>query len=119
MLVLCNFLRKLVVSDIKIHRAFRIHATLFYKQNPLEKFFIFTIYQNYTLALNDFIENWNESHKIDHKISGIVITQESGDISHTNGNGPVNMNFMKRRCCISEPSDLLMFVLIFMAFPWV
>ena len=26
-----------------------------YKQNPLEKFFIFTTYQNYTLALN---ANW-------------------------------------------------------------
>ena len=26
----------------------------FYKQNPLEKFFIFTIYQNYTLALKVF-----------------------------------------------------------------
>ena len=25
-----------------------------YKQNPLEKFFIFTIYQNYTLALMPF-----------------------------------------------------------------
>ena len=24
-----------------------------YKQNPLEKFFIFTIYRNYTLALNN------------------------------------------------------------------
>ena len=24
-----------------------------YEQYPLEKFFIFTIYQNYTLALND------------------------------------------------------------------
>ena len=31
-----------------IHRAFRTHTTL-YKQNPLEKFFLFTIYQNYTL----------------------------------------------------------------------
>ena len=68
--------------------------------------------------LND-LKNLNESHKIDHKMSGIIITQESGDISHTNGNGPVNMNFMKWRSCISEPSDLLMFVLIFMAFPWV
>ena len=29
---------------------FRIHKTLF-KQNPLEIFFFFTIYQNYTMAL--------------------------------------------------------------------
>ena len=27
-LVLCNFLRKLTVSDKKIHRAFRTHTTL-------------------------------------------------------------------------------------------
>ena len=49
-LVLCNFLRKLMVSDKKIHRAFRTHNSIS-KQNPFEKFFIFTIYQNYTLAL--------------------------------------------------------------------
>ena len=43
MLVLCNFLRKFMVSDKTIH----------YKQKPLEKFLIFTIYQNHdTLALN-------------------------------------------------------------------
>ena len=30
MLVLCNFLRKLVVSDKKLHRAFRTRATLFF-----------------------------------------------------------------------------------------
>ena len=51
MLVLCNFLRKLMVSDKKIHRSFRTHTTLD-KQNPLENFLIFTIYQNYTLALS-------------------------------------------------------------------
>ena len=28
MLVLCNFLKKLMVSDEKIHRAFRTHTTL-------------------------------------------------------------------------------------------
>ena len=28
-----------------------------YEQNPLEKFFIFTIYQNYTLALTEFLVN--------------------------------------------------------------
>ena len=50
-LVLCNFLRKLMVSGKNIHRAFRTHTTLF-KQNPVEKCLIFAIYQNYTLALN-------------------------------------------------------------------
>ena len=50
MLVLCNFLRKLMVSNKKIHRALRTRTTL-NEQYPLEKFFIFTIYQNYTLAL--------------------------------------------------------------------
>ena len=54
MLVLCNFLRKLMVSDKKIHRSFRTRTTS-YKQNPSEKFFIFTIYQNYTLALINYI----------------------------------------------------------------
>ena len=43
-----------MVSDKKIHRAFRELIQL-YKQNPLEKFFIFTIYQNYTLALSHSI----------------------------------------------------------------
>ena len=48
-----NFLKIWMVSDKTIHRAFGIHKTLvFIKQNPLEKIFIFTIYQNYTLALN-------------------------------------------------------------------
>ena len=50
MLVLCNFLQKLMVSNKKIHRALRTHTTL-NEQYPLEKVFIFTIYQNYTLAL--------------------------------------------------------------------
>ena len=31
MLVLCNFLRKLMVSDKEIHRAFRTHTTLYTK----------------------------------------------------------------------------------------
>ena len=50
----------LIVSDKTIHMAFWTRTT--YKQNPInpinsinknpwEKFFIFTIYQNYTLAL--------------------------------------------------------------------
>ena len=50
MLVLCNLLKILMVSDEMIHKAFRTHATLD-KRNPLEKFVIFSIYQNYTLAL--------------------------------------------------------------------
>ena len=29
-----------------------------YEQYPLEKFFIFTIYQNYTLALNNTLDSW-------------------------------------------------------------
>ena len=45
MLVLCNFLRKFMVSGKMIQRAFRTHTSLFIKQNPLEKIFIFTIYQ--------------------------------------------------------------------------
>ena len=40
-----QFLKILIVSDKMIHRAFRTHIQL-YKQNPLEKIFIFTIYQN-------------------------------------------------------------------------
>ena len=39
-----------MISDKQIHRAFRTHITLD-KENPLEKIFNFTIYQNYTLAL--------------------------------------------------------------------
>ena len=54
MLVLCNFLRKLMVSNKKIHRALRTHTCNSYEQYPLEIFFIFTIYQNYTLALRVF-----------------------------------------------------------------
>ena len=41
----------MMVSDEKIHRAFRTHSTLF-KQHQLEKILMFTIYQNYTLALS-------------------------------------------------------------------
>ena len=40
-----------MVSDKTIYKAFRTHKL--YKQNS-EKFFIFTIYQNYTLALMQF-----------------------------------------------------------------
>ena len=54
------FLKIWVVSDKTIQRAFRIHTTLLNKQNPLEKMFIFTMYQNYTLALkfNLKFSNW-------------------------------------------------------------
>ena len=42
-------------SDKTIHKAFGITRLLefikLFKQNPLEKYFIFTIYQNHTLAL--------------------------------------------------------------------
>ena len=41
----------LMVSGKTIHMAFRTHATL-YRQNSLEKIFIFIIYQNLTLAFN-------------------------------------------------------------------
>ena len=41
-----------MVSNKKIHRALRTHShTNSYEQYPLEKFFIFTIYQNYTCTL--------------------------------------------------------------------
>ena len=50
MLVLCNFLIIFMVSDQTIHKAFRTRTTP--KTKPiLEKFFIFTIYQIYVLAL--------------------------------------------------------------------
>ena len=49
MLVLCNVLKILMVSDKMIHRAFRTRTTLSTK--PIREIFIFTIYQNYTLAL--------------------------------------------------------------------
>ena len=37
-----------------------------YEQYPLEKFFIFTIYQNYTLALNDYDGIWIHVIVIEH-----------------------------------------------------
>ena len=40
-----------MVSDKAIHKSFRIHKL--YKQNPLEKLFIFIIHQNYTLKVVD------------------------------------------------------------------
>ena len=47
-----QFSTKLMVSNKNIHRALRTHTTPY--EYPLEKFFIFTIYQNYTLALMAF-----------------------------------------------------------------
>ena len=42
-----------MVSDKPIHNAFRIH-----KLNSLEKIFIFTIYQNRTLALSQLSQQF-------------------------------------------------------------
>ena len=51
LIVLCNFLRKLMVTDKKIFTGL-LELIQLYKGNPIENFFIFTsIYQNYTLAL--------------------------------------------------------------------
>ena len=59
-LVLCNFLRKFMVSD-KRFTALKLELVQLYKQHlhVLEKFFIFTIYQNYmyTLALKGRISS--------------------------------------------------------------
>ena len=49
MLVLCNFFKILMVSDKMIDKA--LELLQHYKHRPLEAFIIFTIYQNYTLAL--------------------------------------------------------------------
>ena len=51
MLVLCNFLTKIDGFEQKDSQGFE-NSYNSYEQYPLEKFFIFTIYQNYTLALN-------------------------------------------------------------------
>ena len=42
MLVFCNFLKILMVSDKTIHKAFRSHETL--KTKPIREFFITTVY---------------------------------------------------------------------------
>ena len=39
-----------MVSDKTIHKAFYLEVIQFYKQNPLKKFEIFTIYHNYTFG---------------------------------------------------------------------
>ena len=51
MLVLCNFLRKIYGFEQKDSQGFE-NSYNSYEQNLLEKILIFTIYQNYTLALN-------------------------------------------------------------------
>ena len=51
MLVLCNFLRKLIFFEQNDSQGFE-NSYNSYERYPLEKFFIFTIYQNYTLALS-------------------------------------------------------------------
>ena len=40
-----------------------LELTQLHKQSPLEKFFIFTIYQNYTLALNSNTAPKNKINK--------------------------------------------------------
>ena len=45
-LVLCNFLTKMMVSDKMIHRL--LELIQLYEQNPSQKCLIFTIYQHYT-----------------------------------------------------------------------
>ena len=52
-----------------------------YEQYPLEKFFIFTIYQNYTLALMHFLNVTNLKNIIKHPYNIIFI--QSGCFSNT------------------------------------
>ena len=47
MLVLCNFLKILMVSDKTLHRAYRTHKTL--QTKPIRE--IFHFHQNYTCTL--------------------------------------------------------------------
>ena len=54
MLVLCNFSTKIDGFEQKDSQGFE-NSYNSYEQYPLQKFFIFTIYQNYTLALNSKI----------------------------------------------------------------
>ena len=49
-IVLCNFLRKIDGFEEKDSQGFENWYNS-YEQYPLENIFIFTIYQNYTLAL--------------------------------------------------------------------
>ena len=50
MLVLCNFFQNIQWFQTKCFTRL-LELLQLYKQNPLEKFLIFTIYQKYTLAL--------------------------------------------------------------------
>ena len=52
MLVLCNFLKVLMVLDIAIHKA--LELIKLYTQNPIrEEFFFFIIYPNYTSLVKE------------------------------------------------------------------
>ena len=47
-----------MISDKTIHKAFRVHKTI-YKQNPFFFFFFLnTIYQNCTLAFSITVDAW-------------------------------------------------------------
>ena len=52
-----------MVSNKKIHRALSTHDNS-YEQYPLEKTFIFTIYQNYSLALISDIFLWEVKREL-------------------------------------------------------
>ena len=57
-----------------------------YEQYPLEKFFIFTIYQNYTLALIHFVclpQNWPWLHTDLYNLNSQISTLESSQEPHT------------------------------------
>ena len=59
MLVLCNFLKILMVQTKQFVRL--LELIQLYKLNPLEKTFILTMYQNCTLALK---YNFYEHHQV-------------------------------------------------------
>ena len=63
-----------MVSDKEIHRAFRTHTTLQTKSKKYQ-FFIFTIYQNYTLALNRLSHDMIKVLKCNIKWSMYIINQ--------------------------------------------
>ena len=74
----CNFLKILTVSDKTFTRL--LEFIKLYKQNPLEKFFIFTIYQNYTLALEVCIKPRILVHVADNTEGGRESTLFSIDL---------------------------------------
>ena len=55
MLVLMQFSTKIDGFEQKDSHGFENSYNSYYEQYPLEKFFIFTIYQNYTLALSQVL----------------------------------------------------------------